>query len=328
MIKIITPGFYSSVQDAGRPGYRSIGVGVCGAMDAHALATGNAALGNSAGAAAIEITFGGFVLEALNDLNICLTGANVEAHLDSRPISRWWVQTIVKGQRLKIGKCLSGMRVYLCVQGGIAVPEVLGSRSTDMKGGFGGVEGRLLKAGDLLSIGVDSLSSEHTSFGISPRAFPQLWRDLTATPKLRIIPAKEWDDLDSDNQDKFLSSKWQISPESNRVGYRFSGPILQPKIAREMLSHGILPGTIQLPPSGQPIVQLMDANTAGGYPKIAKIIEADMHLLAQVPLGKFIQFEKCSVQDALDARDMQCRQTERIRYLAATVQGTNYRGVV
>ena len=321
MIEIITPGLFSSVQDAGRFGYRSAGVGSCGVMDARALSIGNAALGNEPGAAAIEFTFGGFEIEAQADIDICLAGAQVEAQLNGQPFSRWWVQTMLKGQRLKAGQCRSGMRVYLCVLGGIDVPDVLGSKSTDLKGQFGGVGGSLLKAGDRLRVGASPQGRRPVSIGISPRGFPALWRNLADTPRLRFIPAKEWDDLDAANQSGFLASDWQIRPDSNRVGYRFSGPRLRPKTQREMLSHGILPGTIQLPPSGQPVVQLKDANTAGGYPKLGKIIDPDLHILAQIPLGKTVRFELCTVQEAIAARDEQTLQADRIRRLMAAAKG-------
>lgn len=284
-------------------------------MDAQALAIGNAALGNPPDAAAMEFTLGGFEIEAHSDITICLTGAPSDAEVDGQPIFRWWVQTVLKGQRLKAGRCHSGMRVYLCVRGGIDVPLVLGSRSTDLKGHFGGVDGRLLKSGDRLNIGVSRDASIPTRLGISPRGFPELWRDLNETPTLRFVPANEWDDLDATNQAALLRSDWQITPESNRIGYRLSGPELQAKTPREMLSHGILPGTIQLPPSGQPVVQLMDANTAGGYPKLGKIIDADLPVLAQVPLGKPVRFQSCTVEEAMAAREVQHLLTDRIRRL-------------
>ncbi|MGQ7846802.1 biotin-dependent carboxyltransferase family protein [Granulosicoccus sp. 3-233] len=327
MIEIITPGFYSSVQDQGRFGHRSAGVGSCGAMDAQALAIGNAALGNTADAAALEFTLGGFEIKAQSDITLCLTGAPLDAEIDGRPLFRWWVQTVLKGQQLKAGRCQSGMRVYLCVRGGIDVPLVLGSRSTDLKGHFGGVDGRVLKSGDKLSVGGSRNPVKPTRLGLSPRSFPELWRDLDETPTLRFVPANEWDELDTSNQAEFLRTDWQITPESNRVGYRLSGPQLRTRTPREMLSHGILPGTIQLPPSGQPVVQLMDANTAGGYPKLGKIIDADLPVLAQVPLGKPVRFQACAVEDAVAAREAQQRQTDRIRCLMAMAR-EDYRGAM
>ncbi len=180
----------------------------------------------------------------------------------------------------------------------------------------------LLKRGDKLSIGASRSrsGSQPTRLGISPRGFPELWRDSNETPTMRCVPAKEWDDLDANNQTEFLTSDWQIMPASNRVGYRLSGPELQPETPREMLSHGILPGTIQLPRSGQPVIQLMDANTAGGYPKLGKIIDADQSVLAQIPLGKSIRFQSCSIEEAMAARDRQHLQTENIRRLMTRAQ--------
>ncbi len=313
MIRILKPGFYASVQDTGRFGYLSDGVGRCGAMDALALKIGNAAIGNPDTAAAVEFTFGGFEVEATRDIEICIGGSPIQAKIDGKPIHRWWAQTLPKGQRLSVGPCASGMRSYLCVAGGIDVPTVLGSKSTDLKGGFGGLSGRLLKAGDVLDVGAAYKGREMRPKGLSPREFPDLFRDFTVCPTLRFIPAREWEDLNTANQRKFLDEEWAISPDSNRVGYRLNGVQICPKVHKEMLSHGILPGTIQLPPSGQPVVQMRDANTAGGYPKLGKVIEADMSVLAQVPIGKSIRFTPCSIDEAKIALRTQNAQSDRVR---------------
>lgn len=296
MIEIRSPGLGAMVQDLGRPGLRAIGVGSCGAMDARALRIANGMLGNPEGAAAVEFTLGGFDVEAREEVDICLAGAEAGVTLDGRPLPRWWVQTLRTGQRLRAGHSRSGMRIYLALGGGLDLPAVLGSRSTDLKGGFGGLEGRLLRPGDRLGAVVPRRSDRVHGFGLSPRAWPELWS--SQDPVLRFVPGAEWGDYDAGNQALFLGTRWTISPDSNRIGYRLTGPAIVPRERRELLSHGILPGTIQLPPSGQPVVQFADANTAGGYPTLGVVIEADLPVLAQVPLGGTVRFARVSVPEA------------------------------
>ncbi|WP_183045740.1 biotin-dependent carboxyltransferase family protein, partial [Salmonella enterica] len=188
---------------------------------------------------------------------------------------------------------------YLAVAGGIAVPEVMGSCSTDLKSGIGGLEGRLLKDGDRLAMGKPS------------RQFsgPQGVKQLLWGNRIRALPGPEYREFDRASQEAFWRSPWQLSPQSNRMGYRLQGQSLTRTTDRELLSHGLLPGVVQVPYNGQPIVLMNDAQTTGGYPRIACIIEADMYHLAQIPLGQPIHFVQCSLEEALNAR------RERQRYL-------------
>lgn len=208
------------------------------------------------------------------------------------------------GQRLTLKRPLHGMRSYLAVAGGIDVPEVMGSRSTDLKVGIGGFEGRLLRDGDRLAIGVSTRKFSE------PQGVKQLmWGNL-----IRALPGPEYQEFDEVSQASFWRSPWQLSPQSNRMGYRLQGQPLTRTTDRELLSHGLLPGVVQVPHNGQPIVLMNDAQTTGGYPRIACIIEADMYHLAQIPLGQPIHFVQCSLEEALKARYDQQRYLEQLAW--------------
>lgn len=299
MLNIIRAGIYTSVQDSGRHGFRQSGLSHCGALDKPAFQTAILLVGNDANAPALEITLGQLVVEFENETWFALTGAGCEAQLDDQPVWTGWRLPVKAGQRLTLHRPLHGMRSYLAVAGGIAVPEVMGSCSTDLKSGIGGLEGRLLKDGDRLATGKPS------------RQFsgPQGVKQLLWGNRIRALPGPEYREFDRASQEAFWRSPWQLSPQSNRMGYRLQGQSLTRTTDRELLSHGLLPGVVQVPYNGQPIVLMNDAQTTGGYPRIACIIEADMYHLAQIPLGQPIHFVQCSLEEALNAR------RERQRYL-------------
>ena len=190
------------------------------------------------------------------------------------------------------------------VAGGIDVPPVMGSCSTDLNVGIGGLEGRLLKDGDRLPIG-----KSKRDFMEAQGVKQLLWGN-----RIRALPGPEYHEFDRASQDAFWRSPWQLSSQSNRMGYRLQGQILKRTTDRELLSHGLLPGVVQVPHNGQPIVLMNDAQTTGGYPRIASIIEADMYHLAQIPLGQPIHFVQCSLEEALKARQDQQRYFEQLAW--------------
>lgn len=291
MIEILSPGIMASVQDMGRPGWRNLGVGSCGAMDGTALHIGNLLVGNDPNLAGIEFTLGGFSIRFQKDTVFALTGADMHARLDDEPILSWWVRRARAGQTLVAGMTEHGMRAMLTVAGGIDVPIVMGSRSTDLKGGFGGLSGRLLQASDRLKVvTTEAPAIAASGFGLDAPRLQLL--PPRGEAEIRFLPAAEWMRSPSSIRDGFLSTAWKLLPDSNRMGYRLSGPELRRDTPLELFSHGIIPGTIQLPPGGHPVIQLNDANTCGGYPKLGVVIGADLPLLAQVRLGSFIRFRQ------------------------------------
>lgn len=303
MIRIIQPGPQCTVQDLGRKGLRRIGVGVVGALDSYALRIANLMLSNLENAAGLECTLGGTEIVFEKETAFAFCGADASATLDGLPVPAWWVRVAPAGSTLKLGMPRSGMRSYIAFSGGIDVPDVIGSRSTDLKGGFGGHEGRALRVGDCLALLQNStpFKVRGAGFGLAAHKLGLLPVERSAPTIVRFIAAAEWADLQVYSRETFTNGEWRIEPDSNRVGYRFSGAKLELTRPLELLSHGILPGTIQLPPSGLPMVQMGDANTCGGYPKLGVVIAADLSKLAQASLGTVVRFEECTVDQAREA---------------------------
>lgn len=264
----------------------------------------NLLVGNTPEAAALEITLGQIDVQFTRHCWFALTGAACEATLDGAPVWLGWRMEAKAGQRLVLKNPQHGIRSYLAVAGGIDVPEVLGSRSTDLKVGIGGIEGRRLQDGDQVKIGKSSRRFS-ASRGV---------KQLPIGNIIRALPGPEYHEFDSVSQESFWRSPWKLSPQSNRMGYRLQGQPLRRTTDREMLSHGLLPGVVQVPHNGQPIVLMNDAQTTGGYPRIACIIEADMYQLAQIPLGQPIHFAPCSLDEALKARADQQRYLEQLAW--------------
>jgi biotin-dependent carboxylase-like uncharacterized protein len=325
MIELLATGAMTTVQDLGRHGYRQFGVGVSGALDTLAAAVGNAMLGNDAASAFVEIMLFPFRVRFGADSRIALTGADARAALDGDPVWPWWCLPVRAGQVLSLQAPESGGVAYLCIEGGIDVPPVLGSRSTDLKAGFGGFEGRTLRKGDRLQHTAIARThpSTHTlkKFGAVP-PITALQIDGIAeqeATQVRVLPAAEWGSFSSAARGIFLSTHWKVSANSNRIGARLEGPAINPERELELLSHGIVPGVIQIPPSGQPIVMQCDAQTSGGYPKIATVIEADQWRVAQTPLGGRLCFRAVSLEEAHDALTAQHAYLRNVRRAAELV---------
>lgn len=317
MIEIEQSGALNTVQDLGRFNYRHIGVSVSGAMDPLALRAGNLLLGNDENAAAIEVQLFPFRVRFLQNSSIAVTGADCRATLDGTPLPPWWGCGVRAGQVLELRYPRSGARGYLCVAGGIDVPLVLGSRSTALRGGFGGVEGRPLQRGDRLAIGENrGPALPQGGIGIEPpdsalhASFP---RNSAGDIQLRAIPSGEYPLFAADAA-RFWQQSWQVSNQSNRTGYRLSGDPIFPSETVEMRSYGLIPGIVQVPPGGEPIIQLSDANTAGGYPKIAGVIEQDLWRLGQVLPGQSIQLIHSDVHEAIAIEQEVARWLSRLRF--------------
>ena len=320
MIEVLTTGAPNTVQDGGRRGHLASGISRCGAMDRLAFEAGNALLGNPEGAAGIEIALFPFRLRFDRDTRFALTGADCGAALDERRLPPFWTCGARAGQVLSLGAPQRGARAYVTVEGGIAVPIVMGSRSTDLKCGFGGLEGRGLRRGDRLSLGeVPRTGTPHEpEFGaaLPIAAFPPTHASGDGIA-VRVVKAAEYDGFDAASRTVFEGSAWQVGSEANRMGYRLSGPILSLEKPVELFSHGIVPGIVQVPSNGQPIIQLADGNTCGGYPKIATVIEADLWRVAQAPVGARLRFIFGDPEQALDALRLQADWLADIRATAA-----------
>lgn len=302
MIEVLSSMPLCAVQDIGRFGCMRYGVSMSGAMDDLAVELGNLMLGNPAEAAAVEVPLFPFVVRFLADCRFAVTGAESPIRLDDEPVAPWWVMRARAGQTLTVDHPRHGARAYLVVGGGIAVPEVLGSRSTQIRGAFGGLEGRPLKQADRLPLTEQAASDDVDDFGLEPPA-RRLALTRDGVPLLRVLPASEYQEFRPECRDAFWTATWRITPQSNRYGYRLSGPSILAHAPLEMRSHGIVPGVIQVPHGGQPIIQMRDAQPTGGYAKFGAIIEADLWRLGQCPIGSSVAFQQVSYGEAIAARD-------------------------
>jgi biotin-dependent carboxylase-like uncharacterized protein len=327
MIEVLSQTALATVQDLGRTGALGHGVGNSGAMDAMALASGNLLLGNDETDAAIEIPIFPFVVRFHGACAFAVTGADCQATLDDRPVLPWWTCQADEGQVLRLGlpagSAWRASRAYLCVAGGIDVPVVLGSRSTQLRGAFGGHEGRALREGDRLAAGAPGMRA--VGFGAVPPALavPRL---LGGLPAIRVLPAAEYGLYTGDSQAAFWDHPWKITPQSDRYGFRLSGPTLQMTEPVELRSHGIVPGVIQVPQGGQPIVQMRDAQPTGGYPKIGTVIEADLWRLGQAPIGSQVRFVACGWEEAIAATDGNRAYLDELRRLTGLYRSLSLGG--
>jgi biotin-dependent carboxylase-like uncharacterized protein len=300
VIEILNTGPLNTIQDLGRPGYRDIGVTASGAMDPLALKIANLLVGNDEGAAAVEVQTFPFRLRFSAATTFAVTGGG-RATLDGVTLPSWWSQTAGAGQVLEILPSPASARAYIAFPGGLDVPLVLGSRSTSLRGAFGGIDGRFLANADILELGAPAGTVfAADGLGVVPPAialsalFPA---EADGTLLVRALPAGEHDLFGADAE-RFWSQTWKISSQSDRTGYRLSGEPVRPTAPVEMRSYGIVPGVVQVPPGGEPIVQMSDANTAGGYPKIAGVLEADLWRLGQARIGSRLRFVRSSHAEA------------------------------
>jgi biotin-dependent carboxylase-like uncharacterized protein len=272
-------GLLTTVQDLGRPGYRRYGMPEGGAMDPLALTVTNALLANPPGAAALEFTFPGPRLVAARRIAVAFGGADLGAERNGRAVQHWSACTLEGGDIVTFGSPRGGQWGYLSVPGGFDVPEVLGSRSTYLRGRIGGHGGRRLERGDRLA------ALQHAPPGLLRLAGQNVPR-VGGNPELRVVLGPQAEYFTEAAVDSLLGSEYRLSAEVDRVGYRLDGPHLAHRASVDLLSDGILPGAIQVPAGGQPIVVMADGPTAGGYPKIAAVVRPDLRLLAQAERGR------------------------------------------
>lgn len=305
MIKVIKPGMLTTIQDLGRTGYQKFGVVQSGAMDPFAHRIANLLVGNPENEAAIEITVTGPVLEFQTDALIAICGGRFHAYLNGKPIGLWRPIRVENGSELRIKQAETGCRAYLAVAGGFSVPTVLKSKSTYLRARIGGFQGRTLKAGDEIQVGMPGELSKQlqslfedgslqASWSVSKTIMP----DYGTFPTIRVIKGRHAELFTDESIQEFFRKPYRISRDSDRMGYRLEGPGLEFKRAQEMLSESVCFGTVQVPSGGQPIVLLADRQTTGGYSKIAQIAAVDLPLMAQLKLGDKVRFQEISLEEA------------------------------
>jgi biotin-dependent carboxylase-like uncharacterized protein len=311
-LEVLRPGALTTVQDLGRRGFRHLGVGVSGALDGYSARVANLLAGNPEGAALLEITLAGPTLRFHVAARIALCGADFDAEVDGQPLSGWRPARLPAGSTLRLGACRRGVRGYLAIGGGVAVDPSLGSRATDLRAGFGGWAGRALRAGDMLPLATGAFTCETLEVA-------RWWTDpapdleLDREPVLHLMPGHDATVPDA----ALCRTAWRVSPQSDRQGVRLEGGALALAAREDRVSEPVAPGTVQLPPDGQPIVLLADAQTVGGYPRIGHVASADLARLAQCRPGDSLGFVPLGLEQA-QARA--AAQRARLARLALAVQ--------
>jgi antagonist of KipI len=316
-IRVLRPGLLTTVQDRGRHGYQRVGLCPGGAMDPVALALANALVGNPTDEAALEITVIGPEIVFEVDTLVAICGADFATTFPrNRPV------LARAGTRFHAGRATRGARAYIAVAGGFALEPVLGSRSTYLPGQFGGYEGRALKHGDVLGLrdpdAVQRFSSlKNTRDGSVRWSAPPLTLPDREPILVHVIEGQHFASFDANSQRAFFDTVWRVAPDSNRMGFRLSGPPLGRPQADEILSGPTCLGSVQVPPSGVPIALMADHQTTGGYPRIAEIASADVARLAQLVPGGKVHFAKCTLEMAAELRrDARTRLESALRGIA------------
>lgn len=279
-LRIERPGLQATVQDGGRPGAASLGVSLSGALDRSSWRTANRLVGNREDAAALEIAGGGFEAVALGDLWIAVTGARGALSIGGREIDHSAAQLWRSGEVLRLGWFTAGARAYLAVRGGIAAPRVLGSAATDTLAGIGPAP---LQEGQTCLLG-DDVAGEIPGSDLAP------WSPPPSLIEVRVVPGPRADVFPASAVETLFETTWTVSAASDRVGMRLDGPALARDDASELPSEGMVPGAIQVPPSGMPTILLADGPVTGGYPVIATVTDADLDALGQASAGTRIRF--------------------------------------
>ena len=298
VMEIEAAGPLTTIQDRGRFGFGRYGVAPSGALDSVAMRIANLLVDNPVDEAVLEITLPGFSASMLTDAAIAVTGADLGWRQNNQPLGIWQSHRFHKGDTIAFRELNSGCRAYLSVGGGWEVPEIMGSKSTNLSSGFGGLGGRPLQKGDVLWT-----ASPQLFLGAGGRKF-----DLNAVPayrdfwQLRAVLGPQDDHFDEAAQDLFFNADYRVSDHSDRTGIRLLGAPISAKegMAESILSEGVVAGTVQIPGDGQPII-LLGETVSGGYRKIATVITADLHLLGQVLPGDRIRFQAVTMREARQA---------------------------
>jgi biotin-dependent carboxylase-like uncharacterized protein len=286
------PGLFSTIQDAGRWGYLRYGVSNSGAMDKVSLHIANILVGNDPGEAAVEFTASGGVYEAAADsCRIAIVGGNFPVAIDGEPAPPFSSCTLRRGTRIDIGYAISGMRGYLAVAGGFDLTPILGSVSTQVRFGLGGLDGKPLGVGSPIPLRNEEAPPDGDRC-LDPALLP------SAGGPLRVIMGPQDDYFTEAGKQTFLSAGYRVSDQSDRMGYRLDGPDIEHADDFNIVSDGIAAGSVQVPGNRKPIVLLADRQTTGGYPKIATVISADLHRLAQMGPGETMRFSSVSIAEA------------------------------
>jgi antagonist of KipI len=292
VLRVREPGLFTTIQDLGRPGAVSAGVQPGGAMDRFAHAAANMLVGNEPGLATLECTFSGPQLTAEHTCLIAITGADFDPSVNGTPVPAWTSLFLGAGDSLTFGAKRSGARIYIAVAGGIEADRWLGSLSTNVMAARGGKQGRQLRSGDTISV-----AAEPRKPAVSGRTVPDGLRPAYGDHTLQTIAGPHVKRLTPEGRSLLFGATYRLSRDADRMGYRLEGPHLAMS-GDELLSFGLVPGAVQVPQSGQPILLMADHQTAGGYPVVATVVSASMPIAAQLLPGDEFRFAEVTVERA------------------------------
>lgn len=310
MINVQKPGMLTTIQDSGRHGFQKFGVIASGPMDTLAYRVANILVRNDENDAVLEITLTGPTLHFEEDMLLAICGGDLSPAIDGIPIRMWRPVFITKGSQLTFGQCKCGLRSYLAIAGGFNIPVVMNSKSTYLRAEIGGYKGRALRKGDCLTVGTSrritnsfcrTLDGEQTTYlfkepgwSVSSNLIPPYGKSRP----IRVIKGPQFHLFSELSRRHLVNSKFEVTTQSDRMGYRLNGPKLSLKKEAELISEAVSFGTIQVPPDGNPIVLMADRQTTGGYPKIGQVATIDLPLLAQAKPGDMLEFTIVTLEEA------------------------------
>lgn len=308
IMKVITPGPLSTIQDGGRFGYMSTGFGSGGAMDLRAMRIANLLVGNHENDGVIEMTMLGLSAEFTCGSVIALTGADMQPKINGEDIPMYESVEVQPGDKLTMGAARTGMRGYLAVAGGFDIEPVMGSQSTNLKVKLGGFQGRKLAVGDQIPLRREADLSQTGKCKCPPE------NDYPQVAVVRVMFGPQEDYFTEKGVDTFLSAVYNVSGQSDRMGVRLEGTPIENKNGVDIISDGIAYGSVQIPASGTPIIMMADRQTTGGYAKIATVITADLYKIAQAKPGSFIRFQAVTEKEAVAALKEERNFLKKLQY--------------
>lgn len=292
-IRVLKGGMLTTVQDLGRTGYQSQGFGVSGVMDVRSFKIANLLLDNPENEAVLEFTLIGPTLEFTSETIVAITGGDFQPTVNGEPVAMYTALLMHKGDILKFGSARTGSRGYLAFSSYLKIPVVMGSRCTNMKVGLGGFKGRKLQAGDFIYF---RIKRRYLPFFLSRHLDIDEFDQDEAV--LRVIMGPQDDCFSRQGIDTFLNSEYTVTSDFDRMGCRLDGPFISPKETSDIISDGIVFGSVQVPSHGKPIILLADRQTTGGYAKIATVASVDIPKLVQRKTDHRIRFQAITVQEA------------------------------
>ena len=311
-IEILNAGMLSTVQDLGRFGVMKNGFTQSGAMDSRSAKTANLLVNNSIDSAVIEMTLTGITARFNNDYVIALSGGDFGFSINDTPVQTNRAYAVKKGDVLKSGSAKKGLRAYFSVSGGIDVPKAMESRSTNLKSAIGGYHGRRLKSGDVLQVCKRNIYD--TVYTREMCRFARLEPySYSSNITVRAVLGPQDDMFTNEDINRFFGTEYKVTPQSDRMGIRLDGEPLQSKNGVDIISDGIVFGSVQVPKDGMPIVLMADHQTTGGYAKIATVISVDLPLLAQAKPNDTVRFECISIKNAERLARQENRYFKKLR---------------